>query len=68
MTRQELIDRWAENIIPAVFKAEDKLRSKLRQILDKHKDDPTTAAELYAHAIAEEIVSQLTDDDIAKLS
>lgn len=67
MTRKELIDHWAEDIIPAVFKAEDKLRDQLKTVLEKHKDDPTTAAELYTHLIAEEIASKLTDEEISRL-
>ena len=67
MTRQEMIDRWAKNIIPAVFKAEDELRPQLQKILKDYQDDPTTAAELYAHTIAEEIVSQTTDEELNKL-
>jgi hypothetical protein len=66
MTREAAIKRW-EDIIPAVFKAEDKLRPQLQQILADHKDDPTTAAELYTRAIAEEIVSQTTDEELSKL-
>lgn len=66
MTREEAIKRW-EEIIPAVFKAEDKLRPQLKQIFADHKDDPTTAAELYTSAIAEEIVSQITDEELSKL-
>lgn len=67
MTRQEVIEHWANNVIPAVFRAEDKLREQLQQILADYKDDPTTAAELYAHAIAEEIVSKTTDEELSKL-
>lgn len=37
------------------------------QILADHKDDPTTAAELYTRAIAKEIVSQTTDKELSKL-
>lgn len=66
MTRQAAIKRW-EEIIPAVFKAEDKLRPRLKQILTDYRDDPTTAAELYTRAIAEEIVSQTTDEELSKL-
>ena len=67
MTRQEAIEEWARYTIPAVFKAEDKLRSQLQQILKDHEDEPTTAAELYAHAIATEILSHITDEELAKL-
>ena len=67
MTREELITHWAEDIIPAVFKAEYKLRPQLKEVLEKYKDDPTTAAEIYTRMIAEEIVSHTTDEEIAKL-
>lgn len=67
MTRKELVDHWAESVIPAVFRAEDKLRDKLKQVLSQHKDDPTTAAEVYTHIIAEEIISKLTDEQISKM-
>lgn len=64
MTRQEAINHWAMEVIPAVFRAEDKLRPQLQQILREHKDDPTTAAELYIHAIAVEILSSTTDEEL----
>ena len=64
MERQELIKHWAESIIPAVFRAEDKLRPQLKAVLKKYEDDPTTAAEVYARMIAEEIVSHTTDEEI----
>lgn len=67
MTREETIKHWAEDIIPAVFKAEDKLRPQLLKVLDEYKDDPTTAAEIYCHKIAEEIVSSTTDEELERL-
>lgn len=67
MTREETIKHWAEDIIPAVFKAEDKLRPQLQKVLDEYKDDPTTAAEIYCHTIAEEIVSRTTDEELERL-
>ena len=67
MTREEAIRHWATEIVPAVFKAEYKLRPQLQQILKDHKDDPTTAVELYTHAIATEILSHTTDEELAKL-
>ena len=50
-----------------MFKAEDKLRPKLQAVLKKYEDDPTTGAEEYVHMIAVEIVSGMTDEDLAKL-
>ena len=67
MTREEAIRYWATEIVPAVFKAEDKLHPQLQQILKDHEDDPTTAAELYAHTIATEILSHTTDEELAKI-
>ena len=63
MTREEAIKRW-EDIIPAVFKAEDGIRPRLIAVLKEHEDDPTTGAELYVHLIAVEIVSKLTDKQL----
>ena len=63
MTREEAIKRW-EDIIPAVFKAEDAIRPRLKAVLKEHEDDPTTGAELYVHLIAVEIVSKLTDKQL----
>ena len=63
MTREEAIKRW-EDIIQAVFKAEDAIRPKLKAVLKEHADDPTTGAELYVHLIAVEIVSKLTDKQL----
>lgn len=66
MTREEAIKRW-EDIIPAVFKAEDAIRPRLQAVLKEHADDPTTGAELYVHLIATEIVSKLTDQQLQTL-
>ena len=67
MTREELITHWAEDIIPAVFKAEDKLRPQLKEVLEKYKDNKEKAAEIYSRMIAEEIVSHTSDEEIAEL-
>lgn len=66
MTREQLIQRW-EDILPAVFRAEDLLRTKLQAVLLQHKDDPATGAKEYVRMVATEIVSRMSDDDIAKL-
>ena len=63
MTREEAIKRW-EDIIPAVFKAEDAIRPRLQAVLKEHADDPTTGAEEYVRLIAEEIVSHTTDQQL----
>lgn len=67
MTREEMIENWQRNIIPAVFKAEDKLRPQLKEVLDKYQDNKEKAAEIYTRMIAEEIVSHTSDEEIAKL-
>lgn len=63
MTRKETIQHWAEEVIPAVFKAEDALRNKLKKILADNNDDHERAAKLYCQAIAEEIVSHTPDSE-----
>lgn len=66
MTREEIIKHWQEYIIPTVFKAEDKLRPQLKEVLEKYKDDKEKATEIYSRMIAEEIVSHTTDEEIAE--
>ena len=61
MTREEAIQHWAEDVIPAVFQAEDKLRPQLKKIIADNNDDHERAAKLYCQAIAEEIVSHTPD-------
>lgn len=56
MTREEWIERYRFVVI-SVFKAEDKLRPQLKEVLEKYKDDKEKAAEIYSRMIAEEIVS-----------
>lgn len=67
MTREELIEHWATDVVHAVFAAEDKLSPQLRVMLEQHKTDKDKGAELYCRMIAEEIVSKLTDEQIADL-
>ena len=66
MTREEAIKRW-EDIIPAVFKAEDAIRPKLKAVLKEHEDDPTPGAERYVHLISVQIVSKLTCQQLQKM-
>ena len=66
MTREELIEEYRFVVI-SVFKAEDKLRPQLKDVLEKYKDDKEKAAEIYSRMIAEEIVSRTTDNQIAEL-
>lgn len=67
MTREELIEHWATDVVPAVFAAEDKLREELQEILEANMNNKEHGAELYCRAIAAEIVSKLTDEQIAEL-
>lgn len=68
MTNKECIDRWAESIIPAVFKAEDALqkakpewKERLRRLAEPGGEDPTKVASEYCRAIARIIVTQGSD-------
>ncbi len=65
MTNKEAIDRWAELIIPAVFKAEDALQKanpeweeRLRKLGTPDGEDPHKVAEEYCREIATIIVTQ----------
>jgi hypothetical protein len=68
MTNKEAIDRWAEQIIPAVFRAEDALqkaklewKERLKHLGEPGGEDPHNVAEEYCHAIARIIVTQGSD-------
>ena len=66
MTREEWIEEYRFVVI-SVFKAEDKLRPQLKEVLEKYKDDKEKAAEIYSRMIAEEIVSHTTDEKLEQL-
>jgi hypothetical protein len=66
MTREEMIEEYRFVVI-SVFKAEDKLRPQLKEVLEKYKDDKEKAAEIYSRMIAEEIVSHTTDEELEQL-
>ena len=66
MTRDEMVEQYRFVVI-SVFKAEDKLRPQLKEVLEKYKDDKEKAAEIYSRMIAEEIVSHTTDEELANL-
>lgn len=61
MSKKEDIERWAQFIVPAVFKAEDALHKKHPEWHDRlkaaKKDNAPQVAEEYCRAIAEEIVN-----------
>ena len=68
MTNKEAIDRWAEMIIPSVFKAEDALKKakpeweeRLRKLGTTYGEDPHKVAAEYCRAIAHIIVTQASD-------
>ena len=68
MTNKEAIDRWAEYIIPAVFKAEDALqkakpewKERLARLGEPSGEPPATVAEEYCLEIATIIVTQAAD-------
>ena len=70
MTNKEAIDRWAEFIIPAVFKAEDALKKakpeweeRLRKLGTPECEDPHVVAREYCREIATIIVRQASDYD-----
>ena len=65
MTRDEMISRW-EELIPAVFRAEDNIREQLQAILAAEPDTEKAAQE-YIHALAVEIVSRVTDEQLANM-
>lgn len=60
MTPVEYIKELAEYIIPAVFKADEKLRPQLQKILAENANKET-GAKLYCIAIASEIVGKMPD-------
>ena len=68
MTNKEAIDCWAEQIIPAVFKAEDALKKakpewmeRLKRLGEPGDEDPHKVAEEYCREIATIIVTQGSD-------
>ena len=69
MTNKEAIDRWAEQIIPAVFKAEDALQKAKPEWKERltalnagtSKEDGAKVAKEYCQAIAHIIVTRGID-------
>ena len=68
MTNKEAIDRWAEYIIPTVFKAEDALQKavpewqeRLAKLDQPGGEDPHKVAAEYCREIAIIIVTQGSD-------
>jgi hypothetical protein len=69
MTNKETIDRWADSIIPAVFKAEDALQKDKPEWKERlaalsngtSTEDPRKVAKEYCREIATIIVTQGLD-------
>ena len=68
MTNKEAIDRWADSIIPAVFKAEEALqkavpawKERLKRLGEPGGEDQHKVASEYCHAIARIIVTHGSD-------
>ena len=68
MTNKEAVIRWAEQIIPAVFKAEDALKKakpewneRLKRLGEQGGEDPHKVAEEYCREIATIIVKLGSD-------
>ena len=68
MTNKEAIDRWADSIIPAVFRAEDVLqmakpewKERLKRLGEPGGEAPHKVAAEYCREIARIIVTQGLD-------
>ena len=68
MTIKEVIDRWAEQIVPVVFRAEDALqkakpewKERLKHLGEPGGEDPHKVAAEYCREIATIIVTQGSD-------
>lgn len=75
MTNKETIERWAEYIVPVVFKAEDALqkakpewKERLRKLGTPDGEEPSKVAREYCHEIATIIVRQAADYDTTDYS
>ncbi len=70
MTRQESINRW-KDIVSTVFWAEEAIAkewdSKLKAAPKMSKEEQQKFADGYCEAIATQIVSRTTDEELAKI-
>ena len=70
MTRQEAIERWAQ-ICNTVFWAEEKISKewhpRLKEAPNLSKEEQHKLADEYCQAIAKEIVSKTTDEQLSAL-
>lgn len=71
MTRAEMESRW-EQLIPSVFVAEDAIKEVWKPRLEAAKSMAPAAREKvckdYVHALAVEIVSKTTDEQLANMN
>lgn len=68
MTREEAINRW-KDIVQTVFRAEDAIwkewwDAKLKAAPNMSKEEQQQFADGYSEAIATEIVSRTTDEEL----
>lgn len=70
MNRKQAIERW-EQIIPTVFMAENAIKEKwigrLQAAKDMSAQERHDLSDAYVHAIAVEIVSGTTDEELAEI-
>ena len=70
MTRAQVIDRWA-GIVKCVFAAELAIKPQWKESLERAKamtdEDKVKIAKAYCEAVAAEIVSETSDDELAEL-
>ena len=70
MAREEAINRWAD-ITETVFWAEEHIAmewdAKLKEAVNKPKDEQYTLSKEYCRAVATEIVSKTSDEELAEL-
>lgn len=70
MTRQEAINRW-KDIVCSVFSAEAKLHEvwlpQLEEAKNMNEKERAHIADRYLEAIAKEIVSRTSDEELAEM-
>lgn len=70
MTRAQVIDRWA-GIVKCVFAAELRLKPQWKESLERAKgmsaEDKEKIANAYCEAVAAEIVSKTSDEQLAEM-
>lgn len=70
MTRQEAINHWAA-IVRTVFAAEDNImkdwHARLKAARNKSKEEQQQISDKYCEAVATEIISRTTDDELANM-